>query len=347
MRRQGKSRPSYGFTLIELLVVIAIIAILVAMLLPAVQQVREAARKSQCQDHLHNLVLALHDYESSHKMFPNDTWTYFPQPGNAGGSGARCHSWMTLLLPFIEQKPLYDAIDFSQPLLNQTDGSGQKITAVQIDLLTCPSDQQYDPSERYDTATTNYAGSQGFDWWRRFHQVHEGWFSLQSRVRMQDVKDGTSNTICLGEVASNGHKWGGRRCGGGVPRFGGPEAVFRMWAVSHTHMHVQRAAGYDLLMPDGQPASSAPIGGEFWKRGPHTWGPLYIAAHCVNSEWPGPGSVHPGGAQFCMGDGQVKFIGENIDYHGDYNGSPGNLKSLWMSLNTINGASNDSIVKVP
>ncbi|MCA9055033.1 MAG: DUF1559 domain-containing protein, partial [Planctomycetaceae bacterium] len=102
-----------AFTLIELLVVIAIIAILVALLLPAVQQVREAARKTQCADHLHNHGIALHDYEVTHKILP-------PALINSGRvtNGMTLHGptlnttgWV-LLLPFIEQKPLYDLYDF-------------------------------------------------------------------------------------------------------------------------------------------------------------------------------------------------------------------------------------------
>ena len=110
-----------GFTLIELLVVIAIIAILVAMLLPAVQQVREAARKSQCQDHMHNIGIAIHNYEASHKMFPPLTINPGAFNCNAnnvaggGGDNIRNHTAYMLLLPFIEQKSIYDQIDFSRP----------------------------------------------------------------------------------------------------------------------------------------------------------------------------------------------------------------------------------------
>jgi prepilin-type processing-associated H-X9-DG protein len=84
-------------------------------------------------------------------------------------------------------------------------------------------------------------------------------------------------------------------------------------------------------------------------RKPCAWGPVYIAAHCINSEWPGPGSVHVGGMHTLMCDGSVRFISQNIDYHGDYNGSPlagspTGARSTWMSLNTTNGGSNDSLI---
>ena len=321
---------------------IAIIAILIALLLPAVQQAREAARRTQCRNNLKQLGLALHNYHDNFNLFPNDMWTY--QPGTAGM--ARNYSWMVMILPYIDQAPLYNAINFSQPLYGtapQTSG-GKAIVSQQTTAYQCPSDSRIEGPAYRDLAATNYAGSQGFDWWRRPGEVHEGIFTLQSKIGIQNVKDGTSSTIAVGEVASYGHKNGGRTCGAGQVRNGGGEAVYRMWALSHTHMHVQRAASYDLVMPDGQPAASAPSGGEFWMRAPYTWGPLYIAAHCLNSEWPGPGSTHEGGAHFLMADGAVRFISENIHYHGDYNGSGGGLKSLWMSLNTVNGNSNDSVI---
>ena len=109
-----------GFTRIELLVVIAIIAILVALLLPAVQQVREAARKSQCQDHLHNIAIALHDYESSFKMLPAGSARNNPA-GACGGNSA--WGWAAAILPYNEQKPLYDQLNVGSLALYQVLGT--------------------------------------------------------------------------------------------------------------------------------------------------------------------------------------------------------------------------------
>lgn len=142
-----------GFTLIELLVVIAIIAILVALLLPAVQQVREAARKSQCQDHIHNLVIGIHNYESSFKRCPPG---YVIQTGTTTGGYPSVNppngvvdtdgnwSWMAMILREIEQKPLYDNLNIaSGGTVAQAWAIGsaaQNGLRTPIDVFQCPSD---------------------------------------------------------------------------------------------------------------------------------------------------------------------------------------------------------------
>ncbi|MEZ5944639.1 MAG: DUF1559 domain-containing protein [Planctomycetaceae bacterium] len=329
-----------GFTLIELLVVIAIIAVLIALLLPAVQQAREAARRSQCKNNLKQLGLALHNYHETHNIFPNDMHAYWPTPGSRAGGLARNHSWMVMILPFIDQAPLYSAIDTESQFYGQTLPTGQFLTAQQMTIFQCPSDSQIESEQIYNLSVTNYAGSQGFDWWRRKGEVHEGMFSLESKVRMRDIKDGTSNTIAVGEVNTTGQKNGGRNCGAGIARRGGGEAVFRNWAVSITHNVISENAAYGITNPDGMDGEDS----TWWKNAPYAMGPYYIAAHCINSDWPGPSSLHVGGAHFLMADGSVRFIGENIDYHGAHNQGPGGPNSLWMSLNTINGSDADSIV---
>jgi prepilin-type N-terminal cleavage/methylation domain-containing protein/prepilin-type processing-associated H-X9-DG protein len=115
-----------GFTLIELLVVIAIIAVLVSLLLPAVQQAREAARKTQCRNNLKQLGLALFNYESSYKVFPMEKITFSPVP----------QTWTLMVLPFLDQQPLYDAYNFS---VDWADPSQWPLTTTQLPVWYCPT----------------------------------------------------------------------------------------------------------------------------------------------------------------------------------------------------------------
>jgi len=161
-----------AFTLIELLVVIAIIAILVALLLPAVQQAREAARRSSCKNNLKQIGLALHNYHDVHNVYPlnNDST-------RKGGNTAT--SWVTMSLPYMEQAPLYDRVDFTtQSGHYGLDNASAKIVRVQpIDTLMCPSNPQpkvftgaaiYDGSgwngnsRNMNGARTDYVGNMGY-----------------------------------------------------------------------------------------------------------------------------------------------------------------------------------------
>jgi len=174
-----------GFTLIELLVVISILGVLVALLLPAVQSVREAARRTQCQDHLHNLVVGLHDYESAHKLLP---------PGSiAQGTSFQVHSgwgWGAMLLPFVEQSPLHGQIDFET---GSAVGANQALLSTPIELWRCPASIApvhiiVVESGRADVtlATGNYPACEGV-----MHSM--------TGVRFADVTDGLSGTLFVGE----------------------------------------------------------------------------------------------------------------------------------------------------
>src|SRR5262245_2842669 len=139
-------RSRSGFTLIELLVVIAIIAILVALLLPAVQTAREAARRIQCANHLHQLGLAVHNYHDTYRMLPmGNDW----KPTQAWGGWAFNASVHVRLLPYLDQAPLQQRIDFNLPLFNP---ANIFIEEVPLAVVRCPSDtgneqHRYDPGE--------------------------------------------------------------------------------------------------------------------------------------------------------------------------------------------------------
>ena len=141
-----------GFTLIELLVVIAIIAVLIALLLPAVQQAREAARRSTCKNNLKQLGLAMHNYEETYRRFPSGgegtDWTgtmSYLQPGAAGinQTGFDPHSTITALLPFFDQAPTYNLMNLSFGYLSTSFTNNQVAAKSKIESLLCPSNGTY------------------------------------------------------------------------------------------------------------------------------------------------------------------------------------------------------------
>lgn len=278
-----RRRLRRAFTLIELLVVIAIIAVLIALLLPAVQQAREAARRSHCINNLKQLGLALHTYHDSMNAFP---------PGWLGVQGGVSHmqgptgfAWGTHILPYLDQAPLYGRINFN---LSCTDTSNAIARQTVLPAFRCPSDPSTDTwalGQDGNTSnilaqlpTANYVGSFGT---RGFEDicaappfpaaqcVSDGMFFHNSCTRMRDVVDGTSNTVFLGEHRTNNALGWHSTWVGVVPQ--GDEAIARVLAVSD-----------------------------------HT--PNHPALHIDDfSSW------HVGGVHLLFGDGRVRFITQNID----------------------------------
>jgi len=187
MRLLTKEPRRRGFTLIELLVVIAIIAILIALLVPAVQKVREAAARSQCQNNLKQMALAMHMYQDTYKKLPAGwvtTATAQPNPG---------WSWGTVILPFIEQAPLYNLLapGGTLPAAIPANTAGTPIMSV-IPIYQCPSDKGQQPNGNYGNyATTNYVIN-------RWVLGPDG-SSLPTNYKIQTIPDGSSNTILIGE----------------------------------------------------------------------------------------------------------------------------------------------------
>jgi len=147
-----------GFTLVELLVVIAIIGILVALLLPAVQAAREAARRTQCTNNLKQLGLALHNYHDTYKSFP--ARGVFGAANTGPPMRAYHHTWIEAILPFIEQQPLYDSVNHNAPVW------GQPIVGTAVPAILCPSDSTApdSPAQSKNIAWTNYAVPTAWDW---------------------------------------------------------------------------------------------------------------------------------------------------------------------------------------
>jgi prepilin-type N-terminal cleavage/methylation domain-containing protein len=333
-----------GFTLVELLVVIAIIGILIALLLPAVQAAREAARRSQCTNNLKQVGLALQNYHDTYKSFPPEA-IYGNGVLSGSKQGPYNYTWLFMILPFIEQQPLYDSADLSYPIWVGPSGSPQAVASTQVGALQCPSAEELQVTDTHNMAYTNYIASEGFHWWK------DGWVSTlqdyggkcavegtanfprqgdlmnvfaQTRTRkMSDIRDGTSNTIVVAEVNSNGYKWGKGWCavGGGAPRLNtAGERVFRAAFVAVCTGPAPIECNHSAYpWPD-------PSGGSTWwfpSAPPHASMPTYLAAFGPNNDWPGPSSFHPGGINSVRADGSVDFVSDTIAWH------------LWMKLNAM------------
>lgn len=302
------TRRQFGFTLIELLVVIAIIAILVSLLLPAVQQAREAARRTQCKNNLKQLGLALHNYHDTHQSFA---------PGwvDQNQSTAANWGWMCYVLPMLDQANLYRQLD-----VGGTDLGTALDQAVRLRLMTtplplfrCPSDTAPDLNTQHTllsasgatqaTAVSNYIGANGGGDWTYDAQL-TGTFGRNSRVKIRDFTDGTSNTICVGERA-----WMLQLPAGGQDSCRAA-TIYGVTADGGLGVHVQRttlAKGLFGINQTGPDATVAPT--------------VEICARSYSSR-------HVGGAQFVLADGSVRFISENIQR--DQAGTNGNF--LWQNL---------------
>lgn len=292
MKRFKKTQ--HGFTLIELLVVIAIIAILIALLLPAVQQAREAARRSTCKNNLKQIGLALHNYNETHNILPSGWIGVEPGVGSnvEFGSG---WGWATMALPYLDQSPLYNQIDFNLDINDpvQTAGLIDQI----LPAFRCPSDpanntfiveEAASPGTVIATlATGNYIGVFGSEELDDCETVpagsackSTGLFYHNSNTRFRDITDGLSQTLFAGERKTDVNFGWHSTWAGVVP--GG-------------------------LVPEG----TVPTGGErtfACVLGATDHVPNDPAAHFDDFS-----SHHVGGAQFVFGDGRVRFISENID----------------------------------
>ena len=184
-----------GFTLIELLVVIAIIAILIALLLPAVQSAREAARRTQCRNHLKQIGLALHNYHDTNGRFP----TYYPSNLAATDPRRYTENWSFQLLPFIEQDNT-----FKQQIATRAEYD-TKVRHRVIPTYLCPScplPSTVTASNGVVTSLTNYlgvVGRQRHEWRTIGDQGLIGVFPFTTTVKIASIQDGTSNTIAFGE----------------------------------------------------------------------------------------------------------------------------------------------------
>lgn len=300
-------RKVHGFTLIELLVVIAIIAILIALLLPAVQQAREAARRTQCKNNLKQIGLALHNYESSHRMLP---------PGRT--SYPMVFSFQAHILSYLEQGNVQNLIDFSTAPTFCEPCSPMKVNDVAartvIPTYLCPSDNPNMDGSVF--APTNYLGCVGSSLNNSgYIRDGDGLIFDRSSVRFRDITDGLSNTAMVSETTL-GPSWPlPSSPAGGPPKLPKQEALELTGATATTSTTCSQFLGTSTW--SGRRGSR-------WLNG-HYNDTLYNHYYTPNSSTYDCGngshnygliaarSQHAGGVQLVLGDGSVRLVSDNIN----------------------------------
>ena len=287
-----------GFTLVELLVVIAIIGVLVALLLPAVQMAREAARRMSCSNNLKQLALGIHLYEGKFGVLPPHS---LDDPYNVRNDRNKW-GWAPRIFPDIEQEPLQTVIFLKQLPMEEAVAIPAVMAAMQkpIDTFRCPSDVGPPVNPLRDrfpwsagnnngaTATSNYIGCRGVMDWLNMRRQDEGCFEYGTIVGFKDIRDGLSNTFLLGERAYE------IRTNQGILYTSGAGLIFG-----------NRRLNSSQQRNDVYGCARARLNLDFHD----------------NRGWSRRGfsSFHPSGAMFAFADNSVRFVAETIDFDGGEN----------------------------
>jgi prepilin-type N-terminal cleavage/methylation domain-containing protein/prepilin-type processing-associated H-X9-DG protein len=319
-----------GFTLIELLVVIAIIAVLIGLLLPAVQKVREASNRARCQNNLKQLGLAVHNFETARGFFPPAaTWTHDGGRTRApkfAGQPINRHSIFAFLLPYIEQDNLARIYDFDTQWSSGASARNVQAIAQRVPVYECPSaleNPRYNrrPDGSIRTACGDYAPLTGVnpeladlgiitsrgsapDYSAGFSAgPYQGffqnvWYLEEGTSRVADVSDGLSNTVAFGECTDRPKMYIGHQ---NIPLT--LNDLDNSYSGSTYSLNNLQVTG----SPWAQPRIQIVIDG--WNPAANDfYGSKVINATNVSEMW----SRHPGGVNFTMGDGSVRFIAESI-----------------------------------
>ncbi len=332
-----------AFTLVELLVVIAIIGILVALLLPAVQSAREAARRMQCQNNLKQLALACHNYHDTHLTFPpSSIWTNLTQITNNNNDQLRAN-WVIMILPAIEQQSLYNAFNHANPIPHSTNAAAR---STRLAFMQCPSDGfSAKPFNGSNNANTNRLGN---NWARGNYGANaslgkmkaptdgesgagesspqwsdgrrRGVMGANISLNIGEIKDGTTNTILLAELRAGVVEFDARgvwAMSGGCPSaLWGHGSRYDANGPNTPHMESDDIAACDDVR--------SAVGGAAKLQ---QMGMPCASGNRANYQQTARSS-HTGGVYVALGDGSVRMISDYVDI----TGASGRM-SVWDKLN--------------